>query len=239
MLGRKTRWTLMAIAVGVLAFVAVGGPATAKHFIDGASIKPGTVGSTQLASGAVTSSKLSKSLKKGITGKTGPRGATGAAGGTGAAGAPGARGPAGAFNVVDTQSRVLGQFAGWYSSSYPMVFTPDGAILIYDNNIATNYLATVGGTQLYYKQPACAGTAYSFFNSSYPLQIAIVLESPPVPGSKVYVELPGTPESFTYQSYKTSSGCTTTSSSTSNMLAVKEAGTVPNVQKPLSLVPAS
>jgi hypothetical protein len=233
------RWVLAALVTIGAVFLAAGGPATAKHFIDGASIKPGTVGSTQLASGAVSSSKLSKSLRKSLKGKTGPKGATGATGATGGTGATGSRGPAGAFDVVDAQSRVLGQLVGWFSSSYPMIFTSDGAILIYDNNIATNYLAVVGGTQLYYKQPACAGTAYSFFNGSYPLQIAIVLESPPVPGSKVYVELPGTPESFTYQSYKTSSGCTTTSSSTSNMLAVKEAGTVPNLQKPLSLAPAS
>ncbi len=44
MLGRKRRWTAAIAAVAALAFVAIGGPAGAKHFINGSSIKPGSIG---------------------------------------------------------------------------------------------------------------------------------------------------------------------------------------------------
>ncbi len=232
---RNLRWVLtVLVAIGV-AFVAFGGPAAAKHLIDGGDIAPGTVGGRQIADGAISVRKLSRRAKRALTGRTGPRGVAGPAG---PGGANGARGPAGAFDVVDTQNRVLGQFVGWYSPGYPQIYTAAGAILTYDTNVSTSYLYNAGGSTLYYKQPACAGTAYSNYNSSYPLQAAIVLESPPGPGSRIYVTRAGTPENFTYQSYRSSSGCTTSSSSTSNMLPVKEAGVVPSVQKPLQLVPA-
>jgi hypothetical protein len=238
----KVRWMLVALAVVAAAFVAVGGPATAARWIDGGDIKPGSIEGRQIADGAISASKLSRRAKRALRGSTGARGARGAsgpAGPAGTAGQNGARGPAGAFNVVDTQNRVLGQFVSWYSPGYPQIYTAAGAILTYDSNVSTNYLYNAGGSTLYYKQPACAGTAYSAYNSSYPLQAAIVLESPPGPGSRIYVTLAGTPENFTYQSYRNSSGCTTSSSSTSNQLPVKEAGVVPSVQKPLQLVPAS
>ncbi|HEV7774472.1 MAG TPA: hypothetical protein VGO48_14420 [Conexibacter sp.] len=241
----KVRWTLAALAMVAAAFVAVGGPATAARWIDGGDIKPGSIEGRQIADGAVSADKLSRRAKRALKGATGARGARGAAGPAGAAGAAGAagqngaRGPAGAFNVVDTQNRVIGDFVGWYSPGYPQIYTAAGAILTYDSNVSTNYLYNAGGSTLYYKQAACTGTAYANYNSSYPLQAAIVLESPPGPGSRIYVTLAGTPENFTYQSYRSSSGCTTSSSSTSNQLPVKEAGVVPSVQKPLQLIPAS
>ena len=62
----------------------------------------------------------------------------------------------------------------------------------------------------------------------------------PAAGDKVYVMTPApTPESFTYLSYRTGSGCTSSSSSTSNAYPVREAGVVPSVIKPLSIVPAA
>jgi hypothetical protein len=236
---RNLRWALTAlVAIGV-AFVALGGPAAAKHFIDGGSIKPGTVGGTQLADGSVSASKLTRRLRRTLVGRAGAAGKNGANGANGAQGPTGPRGAAGAFDVADTQGRTLGQFVGWYAPGYVQIYTADGAIITYDPNVATNYLYSAGGATLYYKQAACAGTAYSFYNSSLPLQAAIVLDSPPGPGSRIYVTLAGTPENFTYQSYRSISGCTTSSSSTSNMLPVNQAGVVPAVQKPLQLIPAS
>ncbi|HZV75017.1 MAG TPA: hypothetical protein VFF79_14975 [Conexibacter sp.] len=237
---RNVRWALTAlVAIGV-AFVALGGPAAAKHFINGGDIKPGTVGSTQLARGAVTASKLSRGAKRALAGRTGPRGATGPTGPAGANGAAGARGPAGAFNVVDAQGRVLGQSVGFFSGTLPEAYTADGAILIYDNTLTVNYPAIVGGTTLVYKQAGCAGPGYAPDNTSLPFQVAIVLDGPPVPGSNVYVMTNGSgAESFTYQSVKTSAGCTNSSGGISSAFPVRAAGTVPAVQKPLSIVPTS
>jgi hypothetical protein len=236
MLGRKSRWALVALAAAVLAFVAAGGPAAAKHFIDGKTIKPGTIGSTQLARGAVTSTKLSSSLKRQLTGKAGKNGANGASGGQGP---QGARGPAGAFDVVDSQGRTIGLYQGSLGAGITNVFTPGGAILIYDTTLATNYPVLVASNVLFYQQAGCAGTAFGAYNSSYPFQTAIVLESPPSPGSQIYVELPGTPQTFTYQSVKTAAGCANATGASPQAFAVKTAGTVPAVQKPLVLQPAS
>ncbi len=238
MLGRKRRWALTALAVGVLAFVAAGGPAAAKHFIDGKTIKPGTIGSTQLANGAVSSSKLSRSLKRALTGKAGATGKTGATGAAGGQGPQGARGPAGALNVVDSQGRTLGVYAGSVGGAIVDVYTPDGAILIYDPTLTTNFPVVVASTTLFYQQPSCAGTAFAPYNPSYPFQTAIVLDTPPNPGSQIYAEQPGTAQSFTAQSVKSAGGCTNSSGGVTQMFPVKTAGVVPAVQKPLSFVPA-
>jgi hypothetical protein len=244
MSGGRKRLVITALIVSATAFLAIGGPVVADKLITGRDLAPGTIGSRELANGAVSGRKLSRALRRslqgrdGAAGRNGANGANGAQGPQGPQGPQGAQGPAGAFNVVDASGRVLGLFAGFYSSGYPQVYTAAGAILTWDTSIGTNYPTNIPTTQLYYKLPGCAGTAYANYGSSYPFQSGIVLESPPVPGSAVYVMLPGTPESFRYESYKTSSGCTTTSSTTSNQLPVRSAGTVPAVQKPLSLAPA-
>jgi hypothetical protein len=227
------RSVLAAVAVIAAAFVVLGGPAAATHFINGGSIKPGTVGGKQIANGAISSSKLSKSLRKAI-GKTGPKGATGA---TGAAGATGSRGPAGAFDVVDAQGRTIGLYAGTYSS-YLEVYTAAGALLMYDPSLTTTYPLPLGGAAIFYQQANCAGAAYAPYNGT-PMPAAIILDSPPSAGSQIYsMQGTGSPTSFSYQSVKTSSGCTNSSSTVSQAFPVTSAGTVPAVQKPLSIVPA-
>ena len=75
--------------------------------------------------------------------------------------------------------------------------------------------------------------------SGYPIQMAIILDGPPSAGSKIYVMSPAaSAESFTYLSYRTSSGCTTSSSSVSNAYPAHEAGTLPAIVKPLTIAPA-
>jgi hypothetical protein len=56
---RNLRWMVAALVTIGVAFVALGGPAAAKHFIDGGDIAPGTVGGRQIANGAVSIRKRS------------------------------------------------------------------------------------------------------------------------------------------------------------------------------------
>jgi hypothetical protein len=234
MLGRKSRWALVALAAVVLAFVAAGGPAAAKHFIDGSTIKPGTIGNKQLGRGSVSSTKLSRSLLRALKGRTGATGKTGAAG---AAGATGPRGPAGAFNLVDAQGRVVGPFVGYYAGVFPQAYV-NGVVFTWDNSTSLSPVVG-GGSIFYYKATGCVGTPYTV--SGLPLEFPYMLESPPVPGSTVYVETFGSgPESFNYQSRRTSTGCTDTApTAVAGMLSLTTAGTVPAVTKPLHVVPAN
>lgn len=226
---RMRRNVLVVLALIAAAFVVLGGPAAAKHFIDGGSIKPGTVGSKQIANGAITSRKLSKSLRKAI-GKTGPRGATGA---TGATGGTGPRGPAGGYQFIDQNGTVIGASVGYYAGVYPEVLI-NGVALLYDNDASTpNAIAL--NTTLYYMQAACAGTAYASTGGTLPFDAAIVLQTPASPGSPMYRMLPGTPQSFTAASTNTSTGCAPSSTRVTNAFAVQAAGSVPGAAKPLRL----
>ncbi len=139
---------------------------------------------------------------------------------------------------MDATGKVIGQHAGFLNGSYEGVYTPEGAILGYDTNISTGYPSVTNGSTLFYKAAACAGQAYAQPNSSYPFQTAFVLEGPPSPGSKIYVALPGTPESFSALSYKNSTGCNAGPQGVSGAYTVKQAGVVPSITKPLSVVPA-
>lgn len=241
MLSSRTRIALAALVAVIAVFVAAGGPATAGKLITKNQIAPGAVTSKAIASGAVTESKLSKGLRNAIKRKTGGQGAQGpqgAAGAQGAQGAKGDRGPAGAFNVVDATGKVLGQYLGLFSSSYLMIYTAEGAVLIYDNGNPAAYPTPTNPPVLYYKADGCVGQAYGQASPSFPFQTAIVLEGPPNPGSKIYVANPGTPENFTAESTKTSSGCDDSNSGASQVYTVKEAGTVPTLTKPLMVQPA-
>jgi hypothetical protein len=237
MLGRKRRWALVVLALAATAFVAVGGPAGAKHFINGNTIKPGSIGSTQIAKGSIGSTKLSRSLRRSLTGKTGKTGATGAAGAPGAPGAAGGRGAAGAFNVVDAGGHVVGLSVGFLSGVYPEVLI-NGGIYVWDNS-PTNALIVGSSITLYYKAAGCGGTAYLPF-TLYPPQQVWTLETTAAPGTTAYNAVPGAGfESFSYLSRKTSTGCTDTAATAiTNALPAQVAGTVPSVQKPLRIVPA-
>lgn len=242
MLKTRRRTVIVALAAAAAIFVAAGGPATAGKLVTKNQIAPSAVTNKAIANGAVTDAKLSSSLRKALkakTGSAGAAGAPGAAGGQGAKGDTGARGPAGAFNVVDATGKVIGQFVGTYSSNYPMAYTAEGAILTYDNNSLSNYPTNINSGPLYYKANGCTGQAYAYASGGYLFQTAIVLDSPPNPGSKIYVALPGTPETFTAESTKSSGGCSDTNSGASQVYTVKEAGTVPTVTKPVLLQPAA
>ena len=239
----RSRTTLAVIAVAVAIFVVAGGPATAGKLVTKNQIAPSAITNKAIANGAVTDAKLSKSLRKALekTGASGAAGAPGAAGRTGAPGAAGARGPAGAFNVVDATGKVLGPVARDLElvATWP-VYTAEGAILMYDNSSPSQLShAHELRRSLYYKANGCVGQAYGIASTSYPFQTAIVLEGPPNPGSKIYVAIPGTPESFTAESTKTSSGCSDSNSGASQVYTVKEAGTVPTMTKPVLVQPAS
>ncbi len=242
---RKVRWVLGSRAAIGAVFVAVGGPATAARLIDGSDIKPGTIESRQLADGAVTPSKLSRRVRRALAGRAGPAGRNGANGAPGpqgpqgpqgAAGAPGADG---AMDLLDSAGRRIGTFVGFWSSNYYAAMNAEGAMLVYDPYPSgSNYPSAYNSGSLYYKLPGCAGTAYTNVGS-YGLALPTIIDSPPTPGSVLYQPLPGTPESFTSQSYRSTSGCTTSSSGQSAMLPVRAAGTVPSVTRPLYIAPAN
>jgi hypothetical protein len=233
MRGRKMRWIVVALVAVSVAFVAVGGPATAKRFIDGGDIAPGTVGKRQLAKGAVTLRKISRRARRALRGA---RGATGPAGPQGPAGAAGARGPAGAFRFVDRNGTVVGDAFGYFSGIYPEVMTSAGVVIVWDNDATNANAASIVPGVLYYQQLACAGTAYMTTGGAFPLEFGVILESPAVPGSTVYKGV-GSPQTFTYASYRTAAGCTTASASISNAYEAQAATTVPAVIKPLHQVP--
>ena len=241
----KSRIALALVVAAGAIFVAAGGPATAGKLVTKNQVAPGAITTKAIANGAVTAEKLSKSLRtslkgaKGANGAPGANGANGANGASGAKGDPGARGPAGAFNVVDANGKVIGTFTGFFSSNYLSALTADGALLVYDANSPQAYPSSFSSGPIFYKQAACAGQAYGTI-TGYPVQMAIILDGPPVPGSKIYVMSPAaSAESFTYQSIRTSSGCSTTSSSVSNAYPAHEAGTLPSIVKPLTIVPST
>lgn len=233
MRGRKLRWVVVALVALGVAFVAAGGPATAKKFINGGDIAPGTVGKRQLANGAVTLRKISRSARRALRGATG---ATGPAGPQGPAGAAGARGPAGAYNFVDRTGAVVGQSFGYFSGVYPEVKVASGAVVLFDND-PTTANAVAANTTLYYQQAACAGPA--FVPSAYAPEIATIINSPAAPGSQLYVADLGTaPQSFTAASQRSSAGCAASTTRLTGAFEAKTAGTVPAVVKPLQQVPA-
>lgn len=236
---RTSRTTALAVIVAAAAiFVAAGGPATAGKLITKNQIAPAAVTSKAIANGAVTDAKLSKSLRKSIKGKAGTPGAPGAAGAQGPKGETGARGPAGAFDVVDATGKAVGQWLGMVSGPLMGIYTAEGAVLLYDNGSPSSYPSVTNPPVLYFKADGCVGQPYGTTIPSFPFQTAIVLEGPPNPGSNIYVAEPGTPENFTAESTRTSSGCSDTNSGASQAYKVRAAGTVPTLTKPLLLKPA-
>ena len=233
MRGRKTRWVLAALVALGVAFVAAGGPATAKRFIDGGDIAPGTVGGRQIANGAISVRKLSRRARRALAGRAGARGATGATGGQGPAGP---RGPAGAFRFVDRNGTVVGDSWGFYSGVYPMVMTSAGVAIVFDNDATNSNAANILPAALYYQQAACAGTPYLYTGGVYPLDIGMILATPAVPGSDVYKGI-GAPQAFTAASVRTASGCAASTTRLTNAYEAQLATTVPAVIKPLRQVP--
>jgi hypothetical protein len=177
-----------------------------------------------------------KKIKWNTNGRAGANGTNGA---NGANGTNGARGPAGAFNVVDQQGRTVGLFAG-FTIFGTAAYTDSGVVLAYDNVPATNYPYTLY-TALYYKLPGCGGAAYTIsVGGPYPPQLPTILASPPGPGSQMYSAiLSVAPESFTYESVRTSTGCADSRSAIAEAYPARENGIVPIVQEPLVLQPLS
>jgi Collagen triple helix repeat (20 copies) len=247
MRGRNRRLALAVLAAGAVAFVLSGGLATAAKLITGRQLAPGTITRRELADGAVTARKLARGVKvkgaKGDRGPAGAQGATGPAGPSGPAGTPGSRGdtgprgPAGAFDVVDAEGRTLGQFVGFFSGTLTMV-ERGGAIFYYDPGLSPNYPATIGGTAVFFRGPSCTGAAYAPY-AGVPVTSAILVGSPPTPGTRAWVMTAATPENVPYASVLSGGICSTSSSTVSNALPAREAGTVPVATKPFALVPAS
>jgi len=236
MRGRKLRWVVTALVALGVAFVAAGGPATAKKFIDGGDIAPGTVGGRQIANGAISVRKLSRRARRALRGSTGPKGATGATGAAGAQGPAGPRGPAGAARFVDRNGTVVGDVFSYYTGLYPEVMLPAGVVIVFDNDATnSNALSLIPGT-LYYQQAACAGTPYMTTSGVLPLEFGVILENPAVPGSTVYKGV-GSPQTFTSVSIRNASGCSASATRVSNAYEAQVATTVPAVVKPLHQVP--
>ena len=237
MLRRNVRWVLGALVAISVAFVAVGGPAVAKNFIDGGDIAPGTVGGRQIANGAISVRKLSRRARGALAGRAGPRGAAGAAGPAGPAGpagATGARGPGGGFNFADATGAVIGRAFGYYSGVYPQVVNAAGAVIVFDNDPSTANAFAISGA-LYYQQAACAGTA--FVPQGLPPEIAVTLAV--TPGSQVYkANLGSTQQTFTSASIRTSGGCAASAARLVGAYEAQAAGTIPAIVKPLHQVPA-
>jgi hypothetical protein len=138
--------------------------------------------------------------------------------------------------VIDQAGRTLGLSVGFYGSAYPQVWTSNGAILTFDNNPATTDALPLINT-LYYKLANCAGPAYVSY-AVLPFQTAIIVDAP-VTGAQIYVPNAGARETFTAQSSRSTGGCTNGATSVTNGYTVRQAGTVPAVEKPLMIQPAS
>lgn len=217
---------------GVALFVALGGPAYAARALNGKDIKPKSITAAQLADGAVTLKKVSGAARTALRGATGPAGAAGTPGGKGPAGGSG---PTGGLDVQDAQHRRIGSFAGFYSTTM-LVRLGSGALLPYDNAPGSND-PTVTAATIYYKSPGCAGQGYA--SLSGPTQLAVIVATPPAPGSAVFVPRAKTPITFTAPSRLTAGGCVNGSSGASVVVPVDPGGSVPTVQKPLTILPIS
>jgi hypothetical protein len=174
---------------------------------------------------------------EGPAGRNGANGSNGANGRNGLNGLNGAAGAAGAFSVIDRNGDDVGLFAG---IAYPFgiaVYLPSGAVLIYDNSPVSNG-PSIYFSIAFYKQAGCAGQPY-VVSSGLPFETPLILQNPPAPGSAMYFPTTLTPESFTYQSFRTSSGCTNSTGTANPAYPVEQDGVVPIVQEPLRLVPNS
>jgi hypothetical protein len=235
---------LAVAAAAAVAFVLSGGLATAARMITGRDLAPGTITSRELARGSVSTAKLSRSAKRslrgprGLRGAAGERGAAGAAGPAGAAGAQGPQGPqgpagaAGSFDFVDASGSVVGPALGFYGGIYPQVLLPGGLILMFDNDPTSNAAISVL-TTLYYQSPGCAGAPFAN-GLGQPIQSAVIPQTPATPGSQIY-KMFGAVARFTAASQRTNGACAASTTRVSGF-EVREAGTVPAVVKPLSIV---
>ncbi|MDO8184565.1 hypothetical protein Q5424_13360 [Conexibacter sp. JD483] len=250
MRGRSRRLVILVAAAAAAAFVVSGGLATAAKLITGRDLAAGTITGRELARGSVSAEKLTRSAKRSLRGPAGARGARGAAGANGAAGAAGPQGPAGAngapgavgapgaFNVADAAGRNLGVFAGFFSSGYITVMTREGALLVYDSSTSTNYPTYYNASQILYRATSCSGPAYGSYSSSYPIQLPYYGETQLLPGTRIWIGVAAVPEESTFQSYRSSGTCTNSSTRTT-AIPLRDAGSVPVVTKPFTLVPAS
>jgi len=230
---RKTLAMVVGVSLIMAALLATSSPAGADTIY--ACKKPN--GTLRIVSKATRCKRRQKKLSWNTQGPAGANGANGSNGSNGANGQNGARGPAGAFLVVDQAGRTLGLYAGFGPFGI-LAYTESGVLLSYDNVPTTNYPGVFYAT-LYYKVAGCAGPAYTnFFVGSLGFEAPIVLASPPTPGSQIYSAIPANaPESFTWQSRRTASGCTNDTGSVTLGYQVTENGTVPLAQEPLMLVP--
>lgn len=225
------------VLAGIALFVALGGPAYAAKTvrqISGKSIKAKSITSKQFADGSVTLAKIAASARTSLKGAAG---ATGPTGQTGTKGAVGGTGPVGGLSFVDAQGRRIGGFGG-FISTIAVAVLDSGAELLYDANPANDYPLILNTGPLYYKAAGCAGQPYLQLGS-FPVQFAVVLETPPAPGSTIYTMKAATPQAFTAQSRRAAAGCTNASLGVADMLPAQVGGTVPTAQKPLTITPAS
>lgn len=238
---RLPRAEVVALVLGALAvLVAAGAPATAKSLLTGKAFKAGTVGSSDLAAGAVTPDKVAAETRALVRrGATGAPGAPGAKGAPGATGAAGDKGPPNALDVVDARGRRLGRFVDPSAvGSFVTVRTDAGALLAYDPGTTSNYATPLGGSQVYFSSNDCSGQAYAPY-VGLPLQFAVSTESPTYGGSPLWQYNGGSGfESISYASVLTASGCAATTGSLATALRVDPAGEAPPVKKPLRIVPA-
>lgn len=255
--GTRRRLLLAVVAAAAVAFVVSGGLATAARLITGRELAAGTITGRELARGSVSTEKLTRGAKRALRGARGARGAAGAPGARGAAGAAGPAGPAGpagaqgpqggqgpqgavgapgAFDVIDAQGRNLGVYAGEHSG-YTMLMTAEGALLVYEFSTSTNYPIYYSGSEIYFRGASCAGPAYGYFNSSYPIQFPYHGESMLAPGVRIYVGVAATPEESTFASRRSGGTCSNGSWRVT-AIPLREAGAVPTVTKPFTLVPA-
>lgn len=228
----KVRRQHVALVLAATAlFAALGGPAYAASLINGKTIKPKSITSTQLADGSVTLAKLASSARTALKGPAGTVGAAGDGGAVGPTGPIGDRGPSTVYDIYDRAGHRLGRDVGLFVS-FQAFLTDGGAILAYSSMIADPNAISLANGPLYYKVAGCAGQPY-LMSAGLPVDLGQTLESPATPGSQVWVAVAAPFESFTAASSRTSGGCTNGSTGLTGALPARQAGTIPTVQKPL------
>ena len=152
-----------------------------------AQIKPGAVGSSEIANGSLRPADFSRAALVKLEGAQGPKGETGAAGPRGETGAPGAPGGGGpgsgtGLTVTGADGTVAGTLVSsfYFPNSYSYVVrTPTGLIVTYRADNGDQWTPQLPSLNVYSFAPDCSEPRYaaSYWAREFPHGTAVVLRS--------------------------------------------------------------